>query len=82
MSNPLWDHPRKPMLIAKLDQDSEAIVRELLRRAAELDDLDEHEATAAYCYELVSDPVQTMVGLAAGVAMPAIRMHRSASRSQ
>jgi hypothetical protein len=76
VSNPLWDHPRKPMLIAKLDQDTEGIVGELLRRAAELDDLDEHEAAAAYCYDLVSDPAQTMVGLAAGVAMLAIRMHR------
>lgn len=77
-----WDHPQRPKLIAKLDQDTEAIIEELLRRAAELDDLDEHEAAATFCYELATDPALSTIGLASGVAMLAIRMHRTASRSK
>jgi hypothetical protein len=44
---------------------------------AEHDALDEHEACAAICLDLVSNPDMTMVGLAAAVAILAVKMHRA-----
>ena len=72
-----WDHPQRARLLAGLDQDSRGIVDMLLERAARHDDLDEHEACAAMCFELVSDTAMTMIGLAAGVAVLAVKMHRA-----
>jgi hypothetical protein len=75
--SPGWDHPQRARLLAGLDQESAGVVDMLLKKAAEHDALDEHEACAAICLDLVSNPDMTMVGLAAAVAILAVKMHRA-----
>jgi hypothetical protein len=73
---PGWDHPHRAALLAGLDQEVEGVVAALLGRAEQVDDLDEHEAAATLAYDLMHDPDLERVGLAAGVAILAIRLHR------
>jgi hypothetical protein len=75
-----WDHPQRARLLANLDQGAAGIVDMLLKKAAEHDNLDEHEACAAVCFDLVTNPAMTMIGLAAGVAILAVRAHRKGER--
>lgn len=63
-------------LTAALDQSEALVADDLLAMAAKYDGADLHDAAAAMMFELLRGPTSRL-GLAAGVAVLAIRLRRS-----
>lgn len=67
-------------LTAALDQSEAQVADDLLRTAAKYDGADLHDAASAMMFELLRGPTSRL-GLAAGVAVLALRLRRTSAEA-